>query len=409
MQGWTFVTRQEVARRTHLRYPLASPPTASSGIAPHRFIPLFTVSFPFSPRLVVRRALPALAAATFAALSGLAACASRDAQSAVLVDTTAQVDPAAPATTAGTAASSATVAGLAIRPDADAATRVPNELGRIPVLEYHLIGDKNGLYERTKAGLRHDLEVLHARGYRPVNMVDVLDRKIDLPRGMSPVVLVFDDASPSQFRYIEKNGQLEIDPTSAVGILEQFRREHPDWPAKAVFCTLSGAEAGRSFFGDKGIEEQKSEWRFRKVQWLAQQGYELCNHTLWHANLARYGDDMVQEQIARGQMAIDSAVPGYKVRTFALPQGAWPKNRALAQQGSWTDRKTGRTIRYRNEAILEVAGGPTRSPFDPEFNPLSVKRVQVIGDSLVTRTLNELDRTSRRYVADGNPTSVARR
>ena len=48
----------------------------------------------------------------------------------------------------------------------------------------------------------------------------------------------------------------------------------------------------------------------------------------------------MQEQIARNVMAIDSAVPGYKVRSFALPYGIWPKNRPLAWQGSWTDPKT---------------------------------------------------------------------
>ena len=366
------------------------------------------MSFPASLRLSARRLAarrmntlrPALAAAL---LLATAACASRDAApgTAVLADTT--------ATPTVTESGGITVPAVpAVGPDAGASTRVPNELGRIPVLEYHLIGDKNGLYERTREGLRHDLEVLHARGYRPVNMTDVLDRKLDLPKGMSPVVLVFDDASPSQFRYVEKNGQPEIDPTSAVGIIESFRKSHADWPARGVFCLLSGAEAGRSFFGNKNIEGQKTEWRFRKVQWLQQQGYELCNHTLWHANLARYSDAVVQEQIARGQLAIDSAVPGYRVRTFALPQGAWPKNRALAHEGSWTDPKSRRTIRYRNEAILEVAGGPTRSPFDPEFNPLSVKRVQVIGDSLVTRTLDQLERAGQRYVSDGSRESVAR-
>jgi hypothetical protein len=38
-------------------------------------------------------------------------------------------------------------------------------------------------------------------------MTDVLDKKIQtLPRGTSPVVLVFDDASASQFRYLERGG-----------------------------------------------------------------------------------------------------------------------------------------------------------------------------------------------------------
>jgi hypothetical protein len=247
---------------------------------------------------------------------------------------------------------------------------------------------------------------MYARGYRPISIAEMIDKKIDLPAGQSPVVLVFDDASPSQFRYIEKNGQLEIDPNSAVGILTAFNKEHSDWRNRAVFCMLPAAQAGRSFFGDKGIEGQKTEWRYKKVKFLAEQGFELCNHTLYHARLDRAGS-MVEEFIARGNMAIDSAVPGYKVRTLALPLGMWPKNRELAQRGSWTDKK-GHTVTYANDAILEVAGGPSRSPFDPQFNPMSIPRVQVIGDSAVARTLTAMEKHGQRYVSDGDPKTVAK-
>ena len=249
--------------------------------------------------------------------------------------------------------------------DAGSSTTAPapaNELGRIPVFEYHLITTKNSTYERTHTGLRRDLEVMYARGYRPVSIAEMLDKKLDLPAGQSPVVLVFDDASPSQFRYIEKDGKLEIDPTSAVGILMEFNKRHPDWRNKAVFCMLPTAQAGRAFFGDKGIEGQKTEWRFKKVRFLHEQGFELCNHTLYHARLDRESDARVQEFIARGNMAIDSVIPGYKVRTFALPLGMWPKNRTLAQRGSWQDPKSKRTVTYSYDAVLEVAGGPSRSP-----------------------------------------------
>jgi hypothetical protein len=232
-----------------------------------------------------------------------------------------------------------------------------NELGRIPVFEYHLIVEKNGVYERTHEGLRRDLEVMYQRGYRPISIAEMVDKKIDLPAGQSPVVLVFDDASPSQFRYIEKNGQLEIDPNTAVGILTAFNKAHPDWKNRAVFCMLPAAQAGRSFFGDKNIEGQKTEWRYKKVKFLADQGFELCNHTLYHARLDRAGAK-VEEFIARGNMAIDSAVPGYKVRTFALPLGMWPQNRELAKRGTWRDAK-GREVSYRYDAVLEVAGGPS--------------------------------------------------
>lgn len=168
---------------------------------------------------------------------------------------------------------------------------------------------------------------------------------------------------------------------------------------------LPAAEAGRAFFGNRGIEGQKTEWRFLKVKFLHEQGFELCNHTLWHANLGKYDDAFVQEQIARGVLAIDSVVPGYRVRTFALPLGVWPRNRELAYRGSWTDPKTGRVVSYDFDAVLEVAGGPTRGPHDSQFErPGRLNRVQVYGDEL-ERTLDRMDR-GLRYVSDGNPNVV---
>jgi hypothetical protein len=341
-----------------------------------------------SPRFVLFGCFAASIAA------GVAAACSRVADSRETVS--------APPTTSGDSASQPVVASNGTV----AQSLAPNELGRIPVFEYHLIVDKNGLYERTHEGLRRDLETMYARGYRPINMSEMIDKKIDLPAGQSPVVLVFDDASPSQFRYIEKNGQLEIDPNSAVGILTAFNKQHPDWKYRAVFCMLPAAQAGRSFFGDKGIEGQKTEWRFKKVKFLADEGFELCNHTLYHARLDRAGAK-VEEFIARGNMAIDSAVPGYKVRTFALPLGMWPQNRELAKRGTWKDAK-GRTVSYAYDAVLEVAGGPSRSPYDPQFNPMSIPRVQVIGDSAVSRTLTALEKHGQRYVSDGDPKTVAK-
>ncbi|HEX8848537.1 MAG TPA: polysaccharide deacetylase family protein [Gemmatimonadaceae bacterium] len=288
-------------------------------------------------------------------------------------------------------------------------SRAPNEMGRIPVLMYHLVGDKESSWGRERGNFRKDLELLYERGYRPVNMVEVLDKRIDLPAGLSPVVFTFDDASPSQFRYIEQpDGKLVIDSTSAVGIWLDFAKSHPGWGNKAVFCMLPAASAGHAFFGDRNIEGQKTAWRFKKVQQLAALGFELCDHTLWHAQLNKYSDAVVQEQIARGLMAIDSAVPGYKVRSFALPLGIWPKNRALAKSGSWTDPKSGKTVRYDFDAIFEVWGSPVPSPYSPAFNPLSVQRVKVTGNSLVS-TLDHLDKSGERYVSDGQANVVAGR
>ncbi len=288
--------------------------------------------------------------------------------------------------------------------------RTPNEMGHIPVLEWHQVVDADGSYKVSRDRFRAELAELYARGYVPISLADLLDRHIDIPAGKSPVLFTFDDASPSQFRYREQKGTLVIDPTSAVGILLDFIKAHPDWKPRGLFCALPAAQAGHAFFGDKGIDGQQSAWRFPKVRFLAEQGFELCNHTLWHAMLNKYSDAVVQEQLARGALAIDSALPGYRVRGLALPYGLRPKNRALAVRGAWYDPRGKREVRYAHDAVFRVTGGPARSPYDPEFDPHWLPRVPLQGGTMLKTTLDALDKPGAlaRYVSDGNPKTVAK-
>jgi hypothetical protein len=327
----------------------------------------------------------------------LAGCAGKDQQATSSTGSTGSATDSS----AGSVGSVAdTSAGASRAASKDPGKLPPNHMGKIPVLEYHVIGGTaNALYTRTIESFKADLEDVYNRGYRPITVAQMLDKDFsDVPEGRSPVVFVFDDASPEQFSYIEQNGRLTIDPNSGIGIWLDFAKTHPGWKNRATFCMLNGAEAGHNFFGDKPqFNGQKKEWRFQKVKWLADQGFELCDHTLWHMKLSKYSDDKVQEQIARNLMGIDSAVPGYKVRTMALPYGLWPRNRELAWQGSWTDPKTGKNHPYRFDAVLEVSGGPATSPYDPAFNPRSIKRIQAVKDN-IRQELDRLDKTKTRFV-----------
>src|SRR5205823_5594270 len=129
---------------------------------------------------------------------------------------------------------------------ASAESPVPNELGRVMILEYHKIDYPEERWTRTPENFRRDLETLYAHGYRLVALGDLLDGRITLPAGTTPVVLTFDDSSPGQFRYVEANAEVEIDPKSAVGILEAFAREHP----KDVGWALSGSSKGIAYRHD---------------------------------------------------------------------------------------------------------------------------------------------------------------
>ena len=299
------------------------------------------------------------------------------------------------------ASSSAAPSTPATTADATAGGGAGSNLqGKIPVLEYHVIGSaKNSQYTRTSDSYRQDLETAYQLGYRPITIAQMLDKDFrDVPAGMSPVVFVYDDASDSQFRYVENNGKLEIDPTSGMGIWLDFAKTHPGWKNRGTYCMLNGAAAGHNFFGDNPkYNGQKKEWRFQKVKWLADNGFELCDHTVWHMRLDKFPDDKVQQQLAANAMAIDSAVPGYKIRTMALPYGIWPKNRQLAWQGSWTDPKTKQTHSYHFDAVLEVSGGPAKSPYDPTFNPKSINRIEAIADD-IPKTLKRLKDTKTAFV-----------
>jgi hypothetical protein len=281
----------------------------------------------------------------------------------------------------------------------------PNRMGYVPVFEYHVIAAGPTEFHRTPQALQADLELLYRRGYRPVTITELNERRIDqvVPAGYKAFAAVFDDASPSQFRYLERpGGRLEIDPASAVGIWTRFTAAHPGWRNAATFCVLSAGDAGGAFFGNGNIQGQKTAWRYPKIRFLVRQGFEICNHTQWHARMDRYSDAFVMEQIARLALAVDSAVPGYPIRTLALPLGVWPRHRSVAWRGSWRDPRTGRTVHYDYPAVLEVSGGPNVSPFDPRYDGHSIDRI-IAYRNAVKATLDRLDAHRSAYVSSGAP------
>lgn len=280
-----------------------------------------------------------------------------------------------------------------------------NELGEIMVLEYHRTGDNEGEFVRSLAHFREDLRSLYERGYRPVTMRQVLDGDIDIPAGTTPVVFTFDDATRGQFYHLPDGS---IDPNTMLGSWAAFRKENPAWKNGAVWCVLPAAEHPSNFFSEKKDREFASraerETNIRnKVTYLVENGHEVCNHTLYHARLDRARDDaQAQEWIGRGEDSVQVYLPeGYDIVTFALPLGQWPKNRPLAWKGSWK----GKPYEYR--AVLEVSGGPNPSPFSTEFDPHSVDRF-IVAPNHLERQLDAYEKNpARRYVSDGDPSTVA--
>jgi len=269
----------------------------------------------------------------------------------------------------------------------------PNELGRVMILEYHKVDYPEGRWTRTPENFRRDLQRLWERAYRLVALNDFLDGKIALPRGTTPVILTFDDSSPGQFRYVQRNGDWVIDPDCAVGILETFAREHPGFGKAATFYVLPGANPPNRLFN-------QPELATRKLQYLASQGYEIGNHTLWHAELGRYPKSVVRNQIATAQEWIQRHVPGYRLRTLALPMGSYPRELHWAVAGEVNGTA------YRLDALLMVSGGAAPSPHSKSFDPYHLPRIQAI-DVELDHWIAHFDRHPEdRYVSDGDPTTI---
>jgi Polysaccharide deacetylase len=284
-------------------------------------------------------------------------------------------------------------AALILASFAGAEPPAANELGRVMILEYHKIDYPEERWTRTPENFRRDLETLYARGYRLQSLNGLVERRITVPAGTTPVVLTFDDSSAGQFRYIERNGALEIDPKSGVGVLEAFIREKPDFGRAATFFVLPGAKPPNDLFNQK-------EYQGRKLRWLVEHGYELGNHTLWHANLGKYDEAVVRTQLADAQVWVQRHVPDYRFRTLALPHGVYPRD------VSWALNGTAKGSSYRHEAILMVAGGAAASPFARTFDPVRLPRVQAVENDLKFWLTHFERNPDDRYVSDGDPDTV---
>jgi peptidoglycan/xylan/chitin deacetylase (PgdA/CDA1 family) len=243
-----------------------------------------------------------------------------------------------------------------------------NPLGDVLVLEYHMIREPEGRWQRTPQNFKADIERLHQLGYTPANIIDLTLGFPDLPAGRKPVVLTFDDSDISQFNYLDDGS---IDPDSAVGALYEFHLKHPeDWPLKGTFYVLQDVNAPeRILFGQKEVED-------KKLQWLVKNGFEVASHTISHFDLAAGSAEQVQWQLAVSQRQLEARLPGYDVRSLSVPFGNYPANELLLAQGLWEGEP------YTYASAVMVAGGASPSPYSSKFNPYRIPRIQALQNEL---------------------------
>lgn len=265
-----------------------------------------------------------------------------------------------------------------------------NELGQIPVLMYHRVVPKpETTDDRTPAQFRTELERLAREGYVPVTAAEMVTGKIDIPAGRHPVVLTFDDSSPSQLT-LDQTGVPRKD--TAVAIMREVAARHPGFRPVATFYIT------RDMFGRTLREEQA-----QALIWLRDNGFDLGNHTRDHLNLRTRAHKEVQEQIGSIAKQIHS-MAGVRPVTLALPYGVHPRKKQWAMRGDG----------YQHRGVFLAGYTPAASPFSKSFDPLGIPRIRAMdkkGDCAQFCSTAWLDwlkgNPDMQYTSDGDPATVA--
>jgi peptidoglycan/xylan/chitin deacetylase (PgdA/CDA1 family) len=285
----------------------------------------------------------------------------------------------------------------AASPKSEQPTRYePNELGQVLILEYHSIDDSGDEFARSPGQFRADLAWLYEHDFYIIPVRDYLTNEIKAPAGKRPVVLTFDDGVVSHFRYIlDEGGEKTIDPDSAVGILEAFLSEHPNFGRGGLFSILPLAP-----FAWPDAPDQL-EYAQEKLQWLLDHGYEIGNHTIGHANLGELSAEGVMKELAEAVEMIHEYIPNAPVEVIALPFGVYPADEKLLQGFDYDGK------RYEFRGALMIGASPAPSPAHADFDPFRTPRIQASDEELGRWFGYVEENPDLIYVSDGNPDTVA--
>ena len=283
-----------------------------------------------------------------------------------------------------------------------------NEIGKIPIMMYHGIREKTSTstgtiggnvdkdgYNRTPEAFRKDLEFYYENGYQMIRLEDYINGKINTEYGKSPIVLTFDDGNEDNIKVqgLDENGNIIIDPNSAVGILEEFKKNHPKTKVTATF------------FVNGGLFNQ-SQYNEKILNFLVDNGYDVGNHTQYHLDIKKSTADKVQKEIAYVYDELERIIPNKYVKIIALPFGSpySKENENFKYVLSTTyNEKT-----YETAAALRVGWEPEVSPFDKTFDKTFLKRCRAYDNNgqefdieMVFKMLEY-----NRYISDGNENTI---
>jgi peptidoglycan/xylan/chitin deacetylase (PgdA/CDA1 family) len=241
---------------------------------------------------------------------------------------------------------------------------VYNESGRIIIAMYHKFAStESDEWTRSYDNFYKDLKYLYDHGYRSVSLSDYLNNTMVVPVGCTPIIFTFDDGSKGQFNLVKNdNGDLVVNPESAVGVMEKFYKQYPEFGLNGTFFIN-----GTGFFGNVGTNAEK-------LDYLISRGFEIGNHTNTHVNLGKASKDEIQKEVGSLANMVRELTNGYEINSLALPNGVSSKEyRSYIAKGSYEGKS------YENKIVLLVGAEPVYSPNSGKNNLLTLPRVRARG------------------------------
>ncbi len=283
-----------------------------------------------------------------------------------------------------------------------------DESGNVPIMMYHGISnlknkdtaytggnvDKDG-YNRTVEAFRNDLEFYYNNGYRMIRLEDYVNGTIDVEIGKSPIILTFDDGLENNIRVtgLDEEGNIIIDPNSAVGVLEEYKKQYPDFNVTATF------------FINGGLFNQ-SKYNEKILNWLVDNGYDIGNHTYSHIDFTAVDKEESVEEVGKMYQKLNELISGKYVNIVALPYGSPYK----MEHDNFDSILNGeyKGFKYKTEATLRVGWEAEYSPFNTNFNKLFLKRIRAYDNNGkefdIKMNFDTLEKT--RYISDGDVSTV---
>jgi hypothetical protein len=269
----------------------------------------------------------------------------------------------------------------------------PNEVGKVMVVMYHSFGKVEKQFVSTSDIFRENLIKLNRLDYVLVSLDDYVNNNIDIPEGKTPVVFTFDDGHSSNFKVSSENGEVKVDSDCAVGIMDSFYNENPEFGKEATF-----------FLNGYNPFAQKEYVEF-KLNYLIDNGYDIGNHSYGHEDLSTLSAADIKETLGKNKEQIESYLDNYCVNTLALPFGIRPKDdelKKLIYSGVYND------IEYNNIAVLNVGWNPANAAISKNFDYRSINRVQAgSGEFQLNHWIDYFEANpDKKYISDGNINTI---